>query len=411
MSLTANRQWTFNTQYYNVYQRNCVYPDGGTQDVDFSCSVNGAQNIQSDCLGASLVFNVFNPVTFVPWKDVDASGNNLYLSGSASANCDTTRYYNFEFSYLTAASRYLMMRFMDSIPNGYYVTVRNVPSDQQSVNTYAPQWQADTATYGSGQSIYNYLVNAGMADLDSFVVPRAFSFIYKKNDPSFSPQYAMTKGVTDAITISSNCPAPYYAGTVTSPLMGPSNQWNSVHWRGSDLTNPVTDTVGVQVIGIDTLGNATPLYNLPRSVQDFNISAINAKHYPYLQLQMSTYDPVNAKPYQLSYWRANYVPVPEGALAPNIVLKAPDTVVVGQPIEFAIAFKNVSPYAFDSMTMKMYITDASNVTHNITLPKKRPIASGDTLILDYTLPSASFIGNNTIYVDFYSTTSSIRRCL
>ena len=38
--------------------------------------------------------------------------------------------------------------------------------------------------------------------------------------------------------------------------------------------------------------------------------------------------------------------------------------------------------------------------HAILLPKRRPIASGDTLLLDYTIDSRSFAGANTIYVDF-----------
>ncbi len=165
-----------------------------------------------------------------------------------------------------------------------------------------------------------------------------------------------------------------------------------VHWRGHDLSSPVTDTVGLQVIGVDTLGNSTTLYRLPRTVQDFDISAINATQYPNMQLRLATEDSVNAKPYQLDYWRLNYTPVPEGAMAPNILLKAPDTVVLGQPIEFAVAFKNISPYAFDSMTIKMYILDAHNVTHTITLPKRRPIVSGDTLVLDYTISSIAIFG-------------------
>ncbi len=400
ITMAANRQWTFNTDYHNIYQRNAVYPTGGTLDVDFSTSVDGAQNIQSACEGGSVIFNVFDPVTFLPWKNVDASGNNLYRFGSFSANCDTTRWYNFEFSVQDPTDRENAVRFMDSVPNGFWVTCWNDPSPTPGVNALSASWLADTAIYGSGISLYNSLYNAGLTDVDSFNAPRVFVFIYKKNDPSFTPANVFSRGDSDAISLSSTCPGPYYSGTVTSPQIGPAKQWTSVHWRGADPTNPGTDTVGVQVIGIDTLGNSTPLYNLNRSNQDFNVSSINARHYPYLQFQLSTYDPTHGKPYQLQYWRANYVPVPEGALAPNIVLKAPDTVVVGQPIEFAIAFKNVSPYTFDSMAIKMYITDASNVTHNITLPKRRPIVSGDTLILDYTLPSNSFIGNNTIYVDF-----------
>ena len=54
---------------------------------DFEVGVDGNNYIQSACVGHSFMFNVFNPVTLTAWKDVDGSGNNLYLSGSGSANC------------------------------------------------------------------------------------------------------------------------------------------------------------------------------------------------------------------------------------------------------------------------------------------------------------------------------------
>jgi hypothetical protein len=400
ISMATNRQWAFNIQNHNIYQRNAVYPDGGTYDVDFSVSVDGAQNIQSACLGQSLIFNVFDPVTFAPWSNVDASGNNLYLSGSAAANCAVTRNFNFEFSYMDPADREKMVRFMDSIPNGMWVTVKNVPFDYQSGNVYPSTWAGDTAIYGPGNSIYNRLKSAGLTLIDSFDVPRAFLFIYKKNDPSFTPQQQWGTVMDSAITLSSTCPGPYYSGSVTSPEFGPANKWNTVHWRGTDLTSPVTDTVGVSVVGIDTLGNFTTLYNMPRTVQDLDISAINAKQYPYLQLQLATKDSIHAKPYQLSSWRVNYVPVPEGAMAPNILLKSVDTAVLGQSMEFAIAFKNVSPFSFDSMRIQLYILDRNNVMHNIVLPRRKPLVSGDTITLDYILNTTGFPGANTLYVDF-----------
>ena len=52
-------------------------------------------------------------------------GNNLFRFGSGSANCKPSRNYNFEFSYITPASRKLMMDFMDSVPIGEYVVVRS----------------------------------------------------------------------------------------------------------------------------------------------------------------------------------------------------------------------------------------------------------------------------------------------
>jgi hypothetical protein len=179
--MAANRQWAFNTKFHNIYQRNAVYPDGGTYDADFSVSVDGAQNIQSACVGQSLIFNVFNPITFIPWINVDSNGNNLFRYGSGPANCVVTRYYNFEFTYMDAADREKMVQFMDSIPNGYWVTVKNIPFDNPAANVYSSAWLADTAIYGSGNSLYNSLYNAGLTHIDSFNQPRAFLFIHSKH--------------------------------------------------------------------------------------------------------------------------------------------------------------------------------------------------------------------------------------
>jgi hypothetical protein len=399
ISLASNRQWVFNPVNHDIYQQNIVYT--GTQyDIDFSVTVDGNQEIQSACIGGSLIFNVFDPVTFTPWKNVDANGNNLYLSGSASANCSPDRNWNFEFSYLDATDRNKMVRFMDSIPNGYWVTVKDIPSYQQSVNKYAADWRADSSIYGVGNTIYDRLKSVGCTQIDSFYHPIAFLFIYKKNDPSFTPQQKFGQLLTDKITLESTCPGPAVRGTVSSPIFGPARQWSTLRWRGSELTNPATDSTGLVVVGIDTAGVATTLYSLDHSTQDLNISSIDPKHYPFIQLKLATTDTVHGKPYQLQSWRINYIPPPEGALAPNVLLKAPDTVVLGQPYEFAIAFKNVSPYSFDSMRVKLYIVDKGNAMHVINLPRMKPLVSGDTLTVDYKFDSKSFSGANTLYVAF-----------
>ena len=400
MSISSNRQWTFGTTTHNFYLSNSMYGTSGTYEQDFAVGIDGNSFIQSACLGHSLVFNVIDPITFRPWLNVNPNtGSNLYLSGSASANCGPQRWWNFEFSYESAASRYLMMRFMDSVPAGYYVIVRSFDYDV-SGGSYCPTWRADTSLYGSGKSLYHYLKNAGFADADSITFPRDWEFIYKKGDASFVPQYAISQDLFDKIHQSVDVSAPFYGGSVTSPLFGPAKQWSQVHWRGHDPLTPVTDTVGIRVIGIDTLGNRRTFYTLNRGVQDLDISSIDAKLYPYVQLVLATLDSVHAKPYQLDYWRVNYTPVPEGALAPNILLKAPDTVGMGQPIDFAIAFKNVSPYAFDSMKVKLYLQDKSSAIHPVTVARKKPLAPGDTVAIEYVFDSKPYTGANNIYVGF-----------
>jgi Peptidase family C25 len=399
INMAADRKWTYGTHLNNLYIIQTVFPTGSTQTNDFSVSVNSVRVMASACLGYSLIFNVFDPVTFKPWKNVDDLGNNLYLSGSASANCGVTRNYNFEFSYLDSISRYKMVRFMDSIPAGYYVVVRNIISPNQSDNTYASDWQKDTLVWGSNNSIYHRLVAAGLTDLDKFSVPRAFSFVYKKTDNSFPPQSKWTDGIYDRIILSVDCPSSNTTGSVTSPLFGPAKQWNQVHWRGNSLENPSTDSIGVDIYGVDTTGIQTLLYSLGSGTQDFDISAVNPQLYPYLTLKLHATDSTNATAYQLKYWRINYVPVPEGAIAPNIFISGKDSVELGEKISFGVAFKNISLQKFDSLKISFKIIDKNNVTHIIPFPRFKPLVSGDTIKITYEIDTKDYPGLNTINVD------------
>jgi hypothetical protein len=116
-------------------------------------------------------------------------------------------------------------------------------------------------------------------------------------------------------------------------------------------------------------------------------------------LKLNVADTIKGTPFQLGYWRLNYVPVPEGALAGNIYLSMKDTLEFGELLDFGIAFKNVSISAFDSMRINMTITDQNNIAHVIPLPKKRPLVSGDTLKIFYEIDSKNYPGLNTIFLD------------
>jgi hypothetical protein len=396
VSIATDRKWKFGIHYNNLFVRQTMYPTGGADDINFSVTVNDNTNIFSAEVGHSLIFNVFNPVTFKPIRDVDANGNSLYLYGSAGSTVPSTQA-DFEYSYLDPANRKLIMNFMDSIPAGYYVVVRSF--DYDVPNSYSSTWRADTTLYGSNNSLYHKLLQVGFTQIDSINQPRDWALIYKKGDPSFIPQAKFSQGIYDKIVLSVDCPSPDDLGYITSPKFGPAKQWKQLHWRGSSLESPSTDTVGLQVIGVDTLGNTTPLYNLGLANQDFDISAINAASYPYIQLKLTTLDSINLTPYQLKYWRLNYVPVPEGALAPNLFFKSQDTLSPGQNLQFGVAFKNISISAFDSMRINISIIDHNNVTHLLQLPKKRPLISGDTLMLLYSIDTKAYPGLNTLYLD------------
>jgi hypothetical protein len=397
---SPSRRWKFSPLTNILNTKNGVFPTAANQAQDEAVIINGNPNImQSVCGVGTIYFCVFNPITFNPWYNAPTGSPGRYGSQSP---CGPTREWYFIYNILDTNQRRLAVRFMDSIPNNYYVVFFNCTDSSALYQTFASTWESDTSYLGSGTSLYARLKGQGFYNLDSFYFPRAFIFAYQKNNPTnFMPQIVFSQGINDKISLQTTYITPDTLGTVVSPPFGPAKNWHQLFWSGSSLETPSTDSVILTVTGIDTLGNVSPpLYTLGTTNQAVNISSINPKQYPYVQLNLALRDSVYGTPYQLKYWRVTYDPVPEGALAPNIFLKSQDTVQLGQPIEFGIAFKNVSPIAFDSMTIQMYIQDKSNVVHAITLPKRRPIVSGDTLMLDYIINSQNFAGANTIFVYF-----------
>jgi hypothetical protein len=413
---TASHTNKFGTVYQNLFLRMGTYvTSGSSQASAFSVAINGVANIRLTAWFQSLVFNVFDPVSFRPWQNrvirpatnfPNDLGDGRFGSHSPMNLSGVLTPYNFEYRYTTSVLRKRMMDFMkDSIPDGFYVVVRNFTLDPNTFGgapnfpiAYAADWAADESLYGTGNSLYHYLKNAGLSGIDSFYRPRPFGIVYKKNDPAFTPKWIMGAGVVDNPTLSVDCPTIDTVGFITSPVFGPSMAWKQLKWRGS--AEATGDTTTLNVIGITPDGDEHILITgLTPLQQDVDISTIDAEAYPFVKLQLRTSDNVNFTPYNLRYWRVTYQPVPEGAIAPNLYLSVKDTVEVGEPYGFKVGFKNVSEAPFDSIRVKMVITDKNNVPHIIPLPRTRPLPVNDTLQLGAVVATGTIPGANTVYVE------------
>jgi hypothetical protein len=416
---SASRTLKYLGNTHNLFLRMGTWiTSGATQESALAVSVDGVASIRLMNWFSSLVFNVVDPVSFNVWQNrvlipascpTPANGPpSLYglgLYGSTSIqNCfgSDPRWFNFEYRYTDTSSRRKMMNFMkDTVPDGFYVIVRNFTLNPiyGYPNAWAADFAADTALYGSGKSLYHSLKNAGFAGIDSFYRVRPWGLVYKKNDPSFTPRWIVGEGMFDNPTLSVDCQATDTLGFVTSPVFGPAKAWKQLKWRGSGDANP-GDIATVSVIGIKNDGTENTLFaNLTTAQQNVDVSSINASIYPKVKLKMSTLDNVKFTPYQLRYWRVTYLPVPEGAIAPNIYLKVKDSVELGEPMDFKVAFKNVSEAPFDSLKIKLVITDRNNVPHIVPIPKKRPLIVNDTLQVGTLVNTTTLPGVNTMYLE------------
>lgn len=414
---TTSRKWKFGTKVNNLFIRQGSWvTSGAVNESDLSVAINGGVSIRLVCYFQSLVFNVFDPVTFKPMEnDVVIPekspgyplGLGLYGSHANQCRSDQKRWFNFEYRYTDSATRRKAMNFMQNvIPDGAFVVVRNFALDPKTFpgfpQAFVSDWQADEAVYGPGQSLYTYLKNAGLSAIDSFYRARPFALVYKKNDPSFTPKWIMGEGIYDNPTLSVDAITPDTTGNILSPVLGPAKAWKELKWSGTSLDLQPGDNPRVDVIGIKNNGSAdTLIRNIIPSQQTVDVSSVNAAEYPFVQLNMHNADSVNITPYQLNYWRLTYVPAPEGAINPTQYFSMKDTVDVGEPLQFKVAFKNITSTAFaDSMKVKIAVTDRNNVTRSFPPKRLRVLnASPDTLNVSYPLDTRQLAGINNMYVE------------
>ncbi len=398
LKIAEGNKWWFDSTRNTIEVRQAVYPTSGSADADFSVIINEDEKIQSACVGSSLIFHIIDPITLIPWKNVTATGQNLFRFGSGSANCGPNRNWNFEFPYTSAVSRKRMMDMMDSIPDGYFVVVRSV--DANVPNALSATWRNDTTLYGSGNSLYHKLLEAGFTTIDQVDAPKCWSLIYKKNDPSFTPVAKVSLGIYDRFFLETEIFTQNTEGTISSPSFGPAKAWNQFLWDGNGLEPNGKDEASINLIGIDTTNTQTVLKTFAVTDKSVDISDVDAKAYPYLKLVLNTKDTLARTPLQLQYWRLMYDPAPEGALSPNLYLVAKDTAEVGELVDFGIAFKNITNIPFDSVKVKFTITDANNVTKEIPFAKLNPILAKDTIRFNYRIDTRSLSGANILHLDF-----------
>lgn len=402
LTLDADRIFRFQVEPKNLIIRTGLYPYFDYDRINVNLDFNQLELY--GCIYNSLQFYVFDTATLIPWKNKNVSPSNGFYGSypvcPLSTIPDSSRRF-FEYPYNIASYRKSAMDFIDSIPDGMYVAITNLgvsTSNNQLIN----QWMADTAVLGSGKSLYHKLKSIGFTKIDSFYRNLPFLYFFKKGSGSYIPTQIIGPQDSSYIDQSFNLNSTSTEGIMESPVFGPATEWTSIHWRGISSDPTAADSVKVNVIGIRQDGTSRPIVTIYPSV-DTSLSVVDANEFPFVKITINNKDNKYITPNQLHYLRINAKPAPEGAVAPGILYSFKDTVEQGEPIDFSLAFKNISDVAFDSLIkIKFIITNQENSPININIPKRKALVSGDTLILHYTINTKdlNLVGNNTLFVDF-----------
>ncbi|GAB3413735.1 putative type IX secretion system sortase PorU2 [Niabella aquatica] len=405
ISMTAPGRLSFDSLRSEIIIRNVVVTPGSSVPlVDVSLQIDGiivqqgtiadpapGKNPHENSLRFYLIDN--RNLKAVNNRDLGTSG--LYGSYRPIARSQGSIPYFFQFDISSVESRKTVMAFLDSIPDGFFV---GITSNLRGPTILPSVWESDTAVLGSGVSLYHRFKEIGLTAIDEVKSFVPYIFIYQKGKPMPLAQEVGNTGVLEVRTI---VPVSGTTGTVKSPVFTRSASWKKIVWNGYSLESPATDTAFVSIIGIDKNGQEAELMkDLPVSQKEADLSGINAAIYPGLRIVMRSTDAENRSPYQLKYWSLYGTSVPEGAIAPNLYYSARDTVEAGEPLNMGVAFKNVSPHNFDSLSVKLSIRDQNNVERIIPVPKVKPLTTGDTTKVNVSLDTRSFTGNNLVFLEF-----------
>lgn len=407
---SASRQFIFPTINNTITVHNSVYDYNLQTDVIINDAAN--TDIWGYCWrDQNLTFNVFNPSNLKALFNCNIGQQGKYGSQAYPNDCASGKEYDFSFETNTPADRKKIMDFMDNIiPTNNYVVVRSIILDKVWSNpTFAATWQADTSIYGSGNSLYHRLKNAGFFDVDSFNKVRSFAFIYQKNNVQFTPVSKFSKDSSDVVTLKVNVTTKPTVGTMVSPKFGPATKWYNMLWAGN--RNDLQDIVELKLLGIKPDETVDTLFTYSEVQTNNDISSVSATNYPYLKIYMQVKDTVNLTAYQLKYWRLLADVLPEGAIIPSgFVFK--DTFQSGEMQNVAIAFKNISNTAYsDSLSVNVSITNSSNVKQNIIVPKLKPLAPGSSDSIKTTINTAQYNGKNIFYVNVNSNNTPAEQTL
>ncbi len=386
-----SRKFIFDSAFRRIQFRTGINPYHNEGSIDVAVDLENIERY--GCNGGSLQFYVFDGKTLKPWLNWNVTpGVGRFLSRNVCS--EPTRKF-FEYYYYSQTDRRRAMDFIDSVPNGSYVVVTNYGSVNFPYFD-ANLMKADESTFGVGKSLYHKFKEVGITYIDSFKNSLPVIFMFRKGDPTFTPLQAVGEPTLQLVQVM-EVPQTFTDGYIKSPWFGPAKEWKNLVWDGSNIEPLYPDNTSIDIMGRTTNGIEVLLGQVT-SAKDTTLDFISAPNFPYLQLRMHNADAINVTPYQLEAWKLTATYLPEGAIAPNITFRFKDTLELGEPLDFAVAFRNISEAAFDSLKLKLVVTDRNNTPRVIDLPRKKPLVAGDSIVVSYVFDTKDYVGANTLYL-------------
>ncbi|MEM6394977.1 MAG: C25 family cysteine peptidase [Bacteroidota bacterium] len=281
-----------------------------------------------------------------------------------------------------------MLTFLDEVvPENYVVYMTTLRRNEDDIH-FSSEWAADSLIYG--RSIYTYLESQGALEVRNLNGNDKWPYVLAYRKGAGLLGESIGDDEEDQIQIRVQYPQRTVAGSLRSPIFGPASDWQALDWSVEDIDNPLDDSQVVLYGGTDV--EALDSLNVYASIGEFDLSAIDAELYPFLQFEWLVTDP---EPSTRSAADLDYLYL-RGSGAPDLLFNAraynqrsADSLAAGETYRFGIAIQNAARVASDSVEVTAaWLGNNEVLTSQTDLFK--PLLEDDTIRYDLSLETAQF---------------------
>lgn len=287
--------------------------------------------------------------------------------------------YNFPYNTNTQEDRKNLMDFLETkVDKGDYVSIMTIQHQEGPTNYFADQWAADSTSLG--KNIFQLLEKQGAKKVRQLAAKsKPYIFCYRKDDPSYPVNEVLADSVNQQIAASMIMSSTWLNGYLTSQNVGPAKQWSKVFWKEQE--KEIGDNSFLNIYGLKKNGQKDTLFQNIQA-KELDISTVNAKTYPNLQLVWESTDTVNRTAPQLKYWRVTHSGVPEAVFATNKGFSLADSLMQGEKLKVSFSAENVSDYNMDSLLVWYKVKSLNTNVEYSYLKRVKPLLSNQTLTID-----------------------------
>jgi hypothetical protein len=346
------------------------------------------------CTGNTVVALVFEPfqVDF-PYEIPGYPFNCTFVQNNKQNR--SRRYYPFETT--TQVGRDEFRRFIDSIPNGYYVAMFS------RYGSEIHNWDATTlnslSTFGLSKINQIKSKNSAWAFISKKGAENGFAIEDSVNNDSLAALIDLgMPNLEDnkILVINKALITKWYKGSITSKAFGPANNWSQLNFDIKESEVSTNSKFNIEVIGVKTSGEDSLIFeNITNS--GYDLSTINANRFPYLKLQINMEDSSKRTPQQFGFWQIIASPIAEAKLAPNFAFSIINNPIdEGDSLQIELGIENISSVLYDSSNLNLKILDDARIMKyesNITL---KPLKAFSNLKVQTKLPTMGLKDNNQL---------------